>query len=43
MQLGDALVLRPQGVHGLADGVAYRLQPRQGLLDVFRDGAHIGP
>ena len=40
LQPGHPLVLRPQGLEGLAGGVAYRLQPRQGLLHVLRHGAH---
>ena len=43
LQLGQPLVLRPQRLHGLADGVAHRLQLRPGLLDVLRDGADVGP
>ena len=43
VQLGQPVVLRLQRLHGLADGVADRLQLRQGVLDVLRDGAQVGP
>jgi hypothetical protein len=43
VELGQPVILRLQRRHGLADGVADRLQLRQGVLDVLRDGAQVGP
>jgi hypothetical protein len=43
VQFGQPVVLRLQCLQGLADGVADRLQLGQGVLDVLRDGAQVGP
>jgi hypothetical protein len=42
LEPGQPLVLPQQSLQGLAHGLGHRLQLRQGLLDVLREGAHVG-